>query len=69
MGPYGTYVTAVIGHRALPQLIGKKTQTCPFKFTVRGAVVSFVVYSCDSKLNVSDLPAQRLERHSILKFQ
>ena len=38
------------------------------KPTVRRVAVSFLVSLCDSKFNVSDLPAQRLEEHSIVKF-
>ena len=59
MEPYGTYITAVLESRLYFQV----------KPAAHGVAVSFVVSSCDSKLNVSDLPAQRLERHSIVKFQ
>ena len=59
MWPYGTYVTAVLESRLYFQS----------KSTTRRVAVSFVVSSCDSKFNVSDLLAQRLEEHSIVKFQ
>ena len=55
---YGTYVPAILESRLYFQS----------KSTARGLAVSFLVLSCDSNFNVSDLPAQRLERHSIVNF-
>ena len=58
MLPYGTYVTAVLELRVVSSV-----QTHALR-----VAVCFVVSSCDSKFNVSDLSAQQIGEHSIVKF-
>ena len=58
MLPYCTYITAVLELRVVSSV----------QIHALGVAVCFVVSSCNSKFNVSDLSAQRLGDHSIVKF-